>query len=229
MALSYSLKPFIPFFICSLIHFYYCYTIELLQKGISKALLMPSLIFAYYFSSNKMNVKVIIILFLHWWGDIFFIGENTYFYAVFCFWLGDIINFLEFYKNLNKFNLAYFITALFLVSPPVIYYANFMLAKHVEHIMIYVFYGYIIPLSLMVIFSIMHFLEKKNLTNLLFMIGNMLFIFSDMSVIWVSYTERYDFDSLIIMTTYVLAETWIINWYLVKENSAVVEKVRKYA
>ena len=81
----------------------------------------------------------------------------------------------------------------------------------------------------MVIFSIMHFLEKKNLTNLLFMIGNMLFIFSDMSVIWVSYTERYDFDSLIIMTTYVLAETWIINWYLVKENSAVVEKVRKYA
>ena len=43
-----NLIPFIPFFIISLIHLYYCYTMELFEKGISKTLLMPFLIFAYF-------------------------------------------------------------------------------------------------------------------------------------------------------------------------------------
>ena len=161
MSLSYSLTPFIPFCIFSFIHFYYCYTMELFQKGVSKVLLMPSLVFAYYYVSKKVNIKIIIIFFLHWWGDIFFIGDNTYYSAVFCFWLGDVINAYEFYKKLNKFNKIYFIPSLIFVSPPVIYFGNFMFAKHVEHFMLYVFYGYITPLSLMVIFSMMHFCEKK--------------------------------------------------------------------
>ena len=134
---------------------------ELFQKGVSKVLLMPSLVFAYYYVSKKVNIKIIIIFFLHWWGEIFFIGDNTYYCAVFCFWLGDVINAYEFYKKLNKFNKIYFIPSLIFVSPPVIYFGNFMFAKHVEHFMLYVFYGYITPLSLMVIFSMMHFCEKK--------------------------------------------------------------------
>ena len=60
MSLPYSLTPFIPFCIFSLIHFYYCYTMELYQKGISKVLLMPSLVFAYYFVTKKVNIKIII-------------------------------------------------------------------------------------------------------------------------------------------------------------------------
>ena len=227
MSLSYSLAPFIPFYIFSFIHFYYCYTMELFQKGVSKVLLMPSLVFAYYCVSKKVNIKIIIIFFLHWWGDIFFIGDNTYYCAVFCFWLGDVINAYEFYKKLNKFNKIYFIPSLIFVSPPVIYFGNFMFAKHVEHFMLYVFYGYITPLSLMVIFSMMHFCEKKNLTNLFFMIGNMLFIFSDINVIWVSFAERYNLDSLIIMVTYVIAQIAIINWYILNEKGVVLEKVKK--
>ena len=174
---SYSLIPFIPFFIFSLIHFYYCYTMELFQKGISKVLLMPALIFAYYCVCKKVNYKIIIIFFLHWWGDIFFIPDNTYYCAVVCFWLGDVINSLEYSKKLNNFSKIYFIFALIIVCPPVIYFGNFMFIKHVEHFMLYVFYAYITPLSLMVIFSIMHFCNKKNMTNFFFMIGNMLFNF----------------------------------------------------
>ena len=226
MSASYSLAPFIPFFIFSLIHFYYCYTMELFQKGISKVLLMPALIFAYYCVCKKVNYKIIIIFFLHWWGDIFFIPDNTYYCAVVCFWLGDVINSLEFYKKLNNFSKIYFILALIIVCPPVIYFGNFMFIKHVEHFMLYVFYAYITPLSLMVIFSIMHFCNKKNMTNFLFMIGNMLFIFSDINVIWVSFGGRYNLDSLIIMVTYVIAQMCIINWYLVNEN-IVVEKIKK--
>ena len=227
MSLSYSLTPFIPFYIFSFIHFYYCYTMELFQKGLSKVLLMPSLVFAYYCVSEKVNIKIIIIFFLHWWGDIFFIGDNTYYCAVFCFWLGDVLNVYEFYKKLNKFSKIYFIPSLIIVCPPVIYFGNFMFAKHVEHFMLYVFYGYITPLSLMVIFSMMHFCEKKNLTNLLFKIGNMLFIFSDINVIWVSFTEDYNLDSLIIMVTYVIAQIAIINWYIVNEKGVVLEKKKK--
>ena len=226
MSASYSLTPFIPFFIFSLIHFYYCYTMELFQKGISKVLLMPALIFAYYCVCKKVNYKIIIIFFLHWWGDIFFIPDNTYYCAVVCFWLGDVINSLEFYKKLNNFSKIYFIFALIIVCPPVIYFGNFMFIKYVEHFMLYVFYAYITPLSLMVIFSIMHFCNKKNMTNFFFMIGNMLFIFSDINVIWVSFGARYNLDSLIIMVTYVIAQMCIINWYLVNEN-IVVEKVKK--
>ena len=226
MSASYSLAPFIPFFIFSLIHFYYCYTMELFQKGISKVLLMPALIFAYYCVCKKVNYKIIIIFFLHWWGDIFFIPDNTYYCAVVCFWLGDVINSFEFYKKLNNFIKIYFIFALIIVCPPVIYFGNFMFIKHVEHFMLYVFYAYITPLSLMVIFSIMHFCNKKNMTNFFFMIGNMLFIFSDINVIWVSFGGRYNLDSLIIMVTYVIAQMCIINWYLVNEN-IVVEKIKK--
>ena len=226
MSASYSLAPFIPFFIFSLIHFYYCYTMELFQKGISKVLLMPALIFAYYCVCKKVNYKIIIIFFLHWWGDIFFIPDNTYYCAVVCFWLGDVINSLEYYKKLNNFSKTYFIFALIIVCPPVIYFGNFMFIKHVEHFMLYVFYAYITPLSLMVIFSIMHFCNKKNMTNFFFMIGNMLFIFSDINVIWVSFGGRYNLDSLIIMVTYVIAQMCIINWYLVNEN-IVVAKIKK--
>ena len=226
MFLSYSLTPFIPFYIFSFIHFYYCYTMELFQKGVSKVLLMPALVFGYYCVSKKVNIKIIIIFFLHWWGDIFFIGDNTYYCAVFCFWLGDVINAYEFYKKLNKFNKIYFIPSLIFVSPPVIYFGNFMFAKHVEHFMLYVFYGYITPLSLMVIFSMMHFCEKKNLTNLFFMIGNMLFIFSDINVIWDSFTKG-NTDSLTIMVTYIIAQMAIINWYLVNEKGVVLEKEKK--
>lgn len=230
MSLPYSLTPFIPFCIFSLIHFYYCYTMELYQKGISKVLLMPSLVFAYYCVTKKVNIRIIIIFFLHWWGDIFFLGDNTYYYAVFCFWLGDIINAYEYYKKLLKFNFMSFMLSLIIVCPPVIYFGNFMFVKHVEHFMLYVFYGYITPLSLMVIFSILHCWEKINFTNFFFMIGNMLFIFSDINVIWVSFAERYYLDSLIVMVTYVVAQMSIINWYLINENSIegiLREKVKK--
>ena len=79
----------------------------------------------------------------------------------------------------------------------------------------------------MVIFSLMLFSEKINLTNLFLMIGSMLFIFSDISVIWVSFTERYNLDSLIIMVTYIIAQIGIINWYIVNEKDIVLEKVKK--
>ena len=62
------------------------------------------------------------------------------------------------------------------------------------------------------------------------MIGNMLFIFSDINVIWVSFAERYYLDSLIVMVTYVVAQMSIINWYLINENSIegiLREKVKK--
>ena len=227
MSTSYSCVPFIPFFIFSLVHFYYCYTMELFEKGISKVLLMPSLVLGYYFVSKKINYKVIIIFFLHWWGDIFFLGDNTYYCAVFCFWLGDVINVYEFYKKINNFSKTNFIISSILISPPVIYFGNFMFAKHVEHFMLYIFYGYITPLFLMVILSMIIFIEKKNFTNFFFMIGNMLFIFSDINVIWVSFGERYNLDSLIIMVTYVVAQLCIINWYIVNEDEKIVEKVKK--
>ena len=81
----------------------------------------------------------------------------------------------------------------------------------------------------MVIFSMMHFLEKKCLTNFFFMIGNMLFIFSDLNVIWVSFAEGYNLDTLIIMVTYAVAEMLIINWYILNEdkNYKVVEINKK--
>ena len=218
MAKTYSLIPFIPFFIFSLIHFYYCYTMELYQKGISKVLLMPALVFAYCLVCNKISIKIILILFAHWWGDILFLPDSTYYYAVFCFWFGDIINSYEYYNKLNKFNFAHFIFAFALVFPPVFYYGNYNFIKHVDLFLLYIFYGYITPLSLMVIFSIMHFMEKKNCTNLFFMLGNMLFIFSDLNVIWVSFADGYNLDSLIIMITYVMAQMWIINWYILNED-----------
>ena len=98
-----------------------------------------------------------------------------------------------------------------------------MFAKHVDTFMVFVFYGYIIPLYLIVLFSIMIFLEEKNKINFFLMIGCVLFIFSDCSVIWVSFTERYKFDSLIIMITYLIAQMGIINWYI---DNATVEKIK---
>ena len=94
--------------------------------------------------------------------------------------------------------------------------------------MIYVFYGYITPLSLMVIFSIMHNLEKINKTNLFFMIGNILFIFSDLNVIWVTFAGDYNLESLVIMVTYVAAQILIINWYIVNEEDVEVIKIKKF-
>ena len=229
MAKAYSLIPFIPFFIFSLIHFYYCYTMESYPKDITKVILMPALVFAYCFVCNKISIKIIIIYFAHWWGDIFFLFDNTYYCAVFCFWFGDIINAYEYCKKLTKFNFAHFIFGLILVFPPVFYFGNFQLFKHINLFLLYVFYGYITPLSLMVIFSMMHFLEKKCLTNFFFMIGNMLFIFSDLNVIWVSFAEGYNLDTLIIMVTYAVAEMLIINWYILNEdkNYKVVEINKK--
>ena len=145
---------------------------------------------------------------------------------MFCFWLGDVINANEYYKKLNKFNKVYFILSLIIACPPVIYFGNFMFAKYVEPFMLYIFYGYITPLFLMVIFSMIHFCEKINLTNLFFMIGNMLFIFSDINVIWDSFTKG-NTDSLTIMVTYIIAQMAIINWYLVNEKGVVLEKEKK--
>jgi len=61
------------------------------------------------------------------------------------------------------------------------------------------------------------------------MIGNMLFIFSDLNVIWVSFAEGYNLDTLIIMVTYAVAEMLIINWYILNEdkNYKVVEINKK--
>ena len=58
------------------------------------------------------------------------------------------------------------------------------------------------------------------------MIGNMLFIFSDINVIWDSFTKG-NTDSLTIMVTYIIAQMAIINWYLVNEKGVVLEKVKK--
>ena len=218
-----NLIPFIPFFIISLIHLYYCYTMKLFEKGISKTLLMPFLIFAYYFVVEKIKYNVVLCFFFFWWGDIFFIFYNTYYYAVFCFWVGDIINSYEFIKKIKNFKINNFLISFIPTIPFVIYYGNFMFAKHVDTFMVFVFYGYIIPLYLMVVFSIMIFLEDKNKCNFFLMIGCMLFIFSDCTVIWVSFTESYKLDSLVIMITYLIAQMGIINWYIDNEN---VEKIK---
>ena len=188
---------------------------------------MPALVFGYYYTTNKVNIKIIFIFFFHWWGDVFFLWDSTYYYAVFGFWVGDIINCFEYYKKLNNFNKLYFIIALIITAPGVIYFGSFMFIKHVEMFLVYVFYGYITPLASMVILSIMTFLEEKNSTNLFFMIGNMLFIFSDLNVIWVSFANRYELDSLVVMVTYIIAQLAIINWYILNEN-VIIEKVKKY-
>jgi len=200
---------------------------ELFQKGVSKVLLMPALVFAYYFVCNKVNNKIILIFFFHWWGDIFFLTDSTYYFAVFGFWAGDIINVVLYYNKLKKFNLSHFIFALVIVFPVVVYFGSFKLKYHISLFLLYVYYGYITPLSIMVILSMMHFFEKKNFNNFIFMVGNMLFIFSDMNVIWVSFAYNYYLDSLIIMVTYVIAQMFIINWYIVNEDKIVVEKVKK--
>jgi len=209
-----KILPFIPFFIFSIIHLYYCITMELFQKGLTKILLMPALILGYYFNVEKINYNVVICFFFHWWGDIFFIGDQTYYCAVFCFWLGDIINVYEFLKKVNKFRIDNFLISVIPTLPFVIYFGSFMFAKHVDTFMVFVFYGYITPLYSMVFLSIMIFIENKNFKNLFFMIGCILFIFSDCSVIWVSFTDRYNLDSFIIMLTYIIAQIGIINWYI---------------
>lgn len=58
------------------------------------------------------------------------------------------------------------------------------------------------------------------------MIGNILFIFSDLNVIWVTFAGDYNLESLVIMVTYVAAQILIINWYIVNEEDVEVIKIK---
>jgi len=206
---------FFPFFYTStiLITVLYVNNDDQVIKKIFNYLTIPSLIIAYYYTIPKYNYYIILYFILHWFGVICFDNKQIYYFGFICFWIGNIINAQQIYINIKYFNNLTFLYIISLTFPIIIFYGTIKFSKYMNKIFHLIFYIYIFPTYLMVIISIKIFLEDYNLINAILIIGCLFNIASNLYTFCFNFCYNFKLSSFKIMSTYLIGQFLIVNWY----------------
>jgi hypothetical protein len=210
---------FIPFFYIAII---LCLIEDEIIKNFLSYFIMPSLFIGYYYTIPICNYSILFIFFFHWLGDILYIYKNSsknYFYIHFFFnWIGNLINVYQFYLKIKDLKNYYTVIMFSFTFPIIIFFGIIKLSKYLNNFLHFIFYGYIFPIYLMVLFSILILIENYNLNNTILMIGCLLYIVSNLCVIWMNFCFNFNKNSLIIGTN-LIGKFFIVNWFCVNMYS----------
>ena len=186
---------------------------DIIIKKFMDYFIIPALIIAYYYTIPKYNIYVILYLILHWFGEISFKYKQTYNLGFILYWIGNIINLQQIYikiKYVNYFTFAYIIL---ITLPIIIFYGSLKFSKFLTVFFHLIFYIYIFPTYLMVVFSIKIFIEDYNFINAILIIGCLLYIASNLYTFCLNFCYNFNLSIFKINTTYLVGQFFIVNWF----------------
>ena len=203
----------IPYILLSIFHCLLCYKKIEPIRAITKCFLIPCLYISYLFSIKRNpDTTVSIIMFLHWTGDVFLLFKSKIrTIGMITFWLGDILYAFKLKQFLPPLKETYFI---YVVSALLPIYVILMIGfKKIlgNQILAFINIFFGAPLFTMVLLSVTKYLQTFNNVDFGLVVGSFAFIFSDYCVIRYYFKGDFEGGDLIIMSTYLAAEGFLIS------------------
>ena len=181
---------------------------------IAKPMLMVTLYWYYYLNKKTVNNFYVLGLFFSFFGDVFLLGSGTLYFIIglLFFLIAHVFYISMVFKLLNKIKWTevllsslLFVTFFFLI----IYKLYDGLGDLRIPVIIYAF-----TISIFGTISMIHYLQRKNKTSIILLMGVIFFIISDTILALNLFHVKQSFYPMSIMITYILAQYLICRFVL---------------
>ena len=197
------------------IHLYSCFHHQEELRKVTKCLLMPILALIYYLGCPKENFSKVILfaIFFGYLGDVFLIIENLFLLGVASFLIGHLLYIITFlietgFKNYRKNLLVFLLVCLvyFYLESEILKYFRPALIKAGLWGPLFVYESILVALN---ISSALYAYCYRNIYSILTYIGSLIFMVSDCVLAKQLFLENNKYYQIIIMFTYILAQSLI--------------------
>ena len=197
------------------IHLYSCFFHHEELRKVTKCLLMPILALIYYLGCPKVKFSKVILfaIFFGYLGDVFLIIENLFLLGVASFLIGHLLYIVTFlietgFKNYRKNLLVFLLVCLvyFYLESEVLKYFRPAIIKAGLWGPLFVYTSILVALN---ISSALYAYCYRNIYSILTYIGSLIFMISDCVLAKQLFSEYNKYYQIIIMFTYILAQSLI--------------------
>ena len=226
MKLHYIFKAILTIYLIIVtIHLYSCFHHQEELRKVTKCLLMPILALIYYLGCPKENFSKVILfaIFFGYLGDVFLIIENLFLLGVASFIIGHLLYIITFlietgFKNYRKNLLVFLLVCLvyFYLESEILKYFRPAIIKAGLWGPLFVYESILVALN---ISSALYAYCYRNIYSILTYIGSLIFMVSDCVLAKQLFLENNKYYQIIIMFTYILAQSLISLGMANKNNS----------
>ncbi len=188
-----------------------------LLQTIFKPMIMLSLMALYYFSVTKRNNHYLLALAFSFLGDVFLLDKNDMFiYGIAAFLLTQIIYIYIIVKQMDKPSFFHKYLYAFLFANYIVYLMIILKPNLGDLFYPVVVYG--VTIGVFGLVATLNYVTRRTKTDLILMLGAVLFIASDSMIAFNKFHEPRAFYPIAIMSTYILAQYLIFRFMLRKDN-----------
>ena len=197
------------------IHLYACFYHQEKLRKVTKCFLMPILALIYYLGCPKEKFSNVILfaIFFGYLGDVFLIIENFFLLGVASFLIGHLLYIITFlietgFKNYRKNLLVFLLVCLvyFYLESEILKYLRPAIIKAGLWGPLFVYASILVALN---ISSALYAYCYRNIYSILTYIGSLIFMVSDCVLAKQLFMENNKYYQIIIMLTYILAQSLI--------------------
>ena len=188
-----------------------------LVQSIFKPMMMLSLMALYFFSAEKRNNLYILALAFSFLGDVFLLDKNSMFiYGIAAFLLTQLLYIYIIVKQMEKPSFFHKYLYAFLFANYIVYLMILLKPNLGDLFYPVVVYG--VTIGVFGLVATLNFVTKRKKTDLILMLGAILFIASDSMIALNKFHEARTFYPIAIMSTYILAQYLIFRFMVLKTD-----------
>ena len=188
-----------------------------LIQSIFKPMMMLSLMALYYFSVEKRNNLYLLALAFSFLGDVFLLDKNSMFiYGIAAFLLTQLLYIYIIVKQMEKPSFFHKYLYAFLFANYIVYLMILLKPNLGDLFYPVVVYG--VTIGVFGLVATLNYVTKRTKTDLVLMLGAVLFIASDSMIALNKFHEAKAFYPIAIMSTYILAQYLIFRFMVVKAD-----------
>ena len=186
-----------------------------LIQVIFKPIIIPSLIALYFFTVDKKNNLYILALVFSFLGDVFLLDKNNMFlFGIAAFLITQVFFIVIIVKQMEKPSMFHKYLYAFLFVNYIVYLLSLLKPNLGDLFYPVLIYG--VTISVFGLVATLNYVTKRRKSDLILMLGALLFIASDSFIALNKFHEPQSFYPVTIMITYVLAQ-YLIYKFMVEE------------
>ncbi len=179
--------------IVSVIHLYGTYKCNPRIRKLTKWLLLPLMMVAYYYSVPSPNLYVLAAFFFSWLGDVLLLGKSPHFFVLggIAFLLSHVCFICAYCTNIDFGAVPYAtIIPLLMLFIAFIYMVHGNLKDHVPKMLKIPMVGYLMANALMNTFAMMQMFSNPCNATITISLGALLFLYSDVLLFGVRFHKN---------------------------------------